>query len=267
MAVSLRSCNTRVDNSRTPCGQRCVSRPRSVRARAAYDDEPVGTKVERWLKTPFDVLSFGPRAGMGALVSLPDKLQTLPSEVEKLQELLQDPRPLDEKQAVVMREVEDTLVDFLERGAIVESDILANVKAMLPKEAADQLDALIPNPPSPQAWDTTTSQQTQQAEEQSVVYSADAVADNQIASELTEIRNAVSAVKTALEDIRSNTDAAKVTMLKLNLKEARGILQRRLQEAAPPTAGGAGQQVSLAAAKREASVLLQEVDAQFNFSS
>jgi hypothetical protein len=35
---------------------------------------------------------------------------------------------------VVVQEVEDTLVEFLQRGATIETDILANVKAALPPE-------------------------------------------------------------------------------------------------------------------------------------
>ncbi len=33
-----------------------------------------------------------------------------------------------------LQEVEETLVEFLEKGAIVESDVLANVKTVLPAE-------------------------------------------------------------------------------------------------------------------------------------
>jgi hypothetical protein len=35
---------------------------------------------------------------------------------------------------VLLREFEDTMVEFLEKGAVVESDVLANVKTMLPAE-------------------------------------------------------------------------------------------------------------------------------------
>lgn len=59
-------------------------------------------------------------------------------------------------------------------------------------------------------------------------------------------------------------------MLRLNLREARDMLARRLREATLPAgAGGGGQDSavgSLAAARREAQVLLDEVSAQF-FSS
>ena len=36
-----------------------------------------GSKVEKWMKTPFDILAFGPRVGAGLLLSVPEKLQTL----------------------------------------------------------------------------------------------------------------------------------------------------------------------------------------------
>lgn len=81
---------------------------------------------------------------------------------------------------------------------------------------------------------------------------------------MTEIKGAVAALKATLEDVRSNTDPARTSMLRLNLKEARDILQRRLQETAPGIApAGTGSDASLSAATREASVLLDEVDAQF----
>lgn len=84
------------------------------------------------------------------------------------------------------------------------------------------------------------------------------------ASEVTEIKLAVSALKSSLEDVRGNTDSTRTSMLRGNLKEARNILARRLQETAPGSApAGTGADASLAAATREATVLLDEVDAQF----
>lgn len=50
--------------------------------------------------------------------------------------------------ACTPQEVEDTLVEFLEKGATVESDVLANVKTILPPEAATLLNELIPEPPN-----------------------------------------------------------------------------------------------------------------------
>ena len=36
-----------------------------------------GNKVEQWFRTPFDIAAFGPRATLGALLSMPERLQTL----------------------------------------------------------------------------------------------------------------------------------------------------------------------------------------------
>jgi len=89
------------------------ARPAARQAVVVQASSSPGAKVEKWLKTPFDVLSFGPRATVGALISLPERLQMLQADVEKVTELIQDPRPIDEKQQVVLQEVEDTLVEFL----------------------------------------------------------------------------------------------------------------------------------------------------------
>ncbi|KAG2440004.1 hypothetical protein HXX76_004121 [Chlamydomonas incerta] len=233
----------------------------------SVDSSTVGAKVERWLKTPFDILTFGPRVGAGALLSVPERLQTLQSDVEKAIELLQDPRPLEEKQAVVMKEVEDTLVEFLEKGATVESDVLANVKTILPPEAATLLNELIPEPPNKshgpnvvpvEPVDVTASP----AAPAVTYYQADVVA-NQIASEMTEIKNAVSGLKSALDAVRTNIDPASTNILRLNLREARDQLSRRVAEVSPATEADA----SIAAATREARILLEEVDSSFFSSS
>lgn len=79
------------------------------------------------------------------------------------------------------------------------------------------------------------------------------------ASEITEIRNAVSGLKGALDAMRSNTDVAATNMLKLTLREARDQLGRRLQEVSPATATDP----TVASATREGRILLDEVNAMF----
>lgn len=37
----------------------------------------IGERLGKWVSTPFDLLAFGPRVGAGALVSMPERLQTL----------------------------------------------------------------------------------------------------------------------------------------------------------------------------------------------
>ena len=49
-------------------------------ARHGSDARPAfltGGKVEKWLQTPYDIAAFGPRVALGALVSLPERLQML----------------------------------------------------------------------------------------------------------------------------------------------------------------------------------------------
>jgi hypothetical protein len=78
--------------------------------------------------------------------------------------------------------VEDTLVEFLERGATVETDLLAGVKAVLPPDVARTLGDIIPPPPSADEGTTGSSSAyaAEGMEEPPVVYTADAVLANQI---------------------------------------------------------------------------------------
>jgi hypothetical protein len=48
-----------------------------MRVFASSSSQQPGAKVEQWLKTPFDIAAFGPRAALGAFVSLPERLQML----------------------------------------------------------------------------------------------------------------------------------------------------------------------------------------------
>ncbi|EFJ48791.1 hypothetical protein VOLCADRAFT_104621 [Volvox carteri f. nagariensis] len=247
---------TRCLSTSKPCA-RSVSRKLLI-VRAQLDSPAVGSKVERWLKTPFDILAFGPRAGAGALLSAPERLQTLQSDFEKALELLQDPRPIEEKQTVLLKEVEETLVGFLEKGATVESDVLANVKTLLPPEAANLLNEFIPEPPNKQP-DVVPVEAVDAAPQPPVTYYQADVMANQVASEMTEIKKAVSGLKTALDAVRQNTEVANTNILRLNLREARDQLARRVAEVSASTESDP----SIAAATREAKILLEEVDSSF----
>ncbi|MEW5298595.1 MAG: hypothetical protein WDW38_000677 [Sanguina aurantia] len=220
----------------------------------------VGSKVEKWLSTPFDIVAFGGRAGLGALVSLPTRLQTLQYDVERVVELLQDPRSIDEKAAVVLKEVEDTVVEFLEKGVVLEVDILANLKTVLPAEVASIITEFVPAPPnSLRAEAEVEPMDDYPMAAPPVTYQSTDVLPNQVAAEMTEIKNAVIGLKLALDSMRVNVDASRVMMLKLTLKEARDQLARRLQEVSPMTSSDP----TISAATVEATALLREVDAQF----
>jgi hypothetical protein len=144
----------------------------------------VGEKLGRWLKTPVDLLAFGPRMGAGALVSTPMKLQSIQSDIERVMELIQDPRPLTEKQEVLFKEVEDTMLEFLEKGTDVEQDVLSNLKTMLPAEAANMLSELIPEPPNKQSAIVVVPMESGEY----TTYQKEDVAANQVQSEVTEIK-------------------------------------------------------------------------------
>lgn len=229
-------------------------------AQQVMDD--LGRKLQPWLEPPYNLLSFGPRAGTGALLSLPSRLQTLENDIQRARELAQDPRPLEEKQRELLKELEDLVVDFLEKGATIEQDVLANLKTVLPEQAANLLTELIPTPPF-QRTQSTSAQADMNVQpmvyQGTSRYGQDDVMAEQISSEISEIRNAVSGLKASLEAMRTNTEPADAKILMLNLKEARDQLQRRLGEIAPATASDA----SISAAEREARILLNEVDAMF----
>ncbi len=76
---------------------------------------------------------------------------------------------------------------------------------------------------------------------------------------MTEIKNAVSGLKAALDGVRTNPEASNSNIMRLNLKEARDQLSRRLTEVSAATSTDP----SLSAATREARILLEEVDASF----
>ncbi|GAX80667.1 hypothetical protein CEUSTIGMA_g8102.t1 [Chlamydomonas eustigma] len=236
-----------------------------ARAEIPFDASSiVGDKLGRWLKTPFDVLTFGPRASAGALVSAPERLQTLQYDLEKAWELVQDPRPISEKQEVLLQLAEVRVLELLERGADVETDVLANIKTALPTEVANILTEFIPEPPSKQSivhGDFSDMPAADATDVPTVTYGKADVAASQISSQISEIRLAVSGLKGALEEIKNNTDPAKSLMLKLNLREARDQLGRRIQEVSSSEASSSDD--TFAAALREASILLDEVNFQF----
>lgn len=80
----------------------------------------------------------------------------------------------------------------------------------------------------------------------------------QVVGEVVELQAAVSRVKGDLAAIAANTDPSRRSMMKLNLREARDLLARRVDEIAPDAASG---DASMSAALQEARVLLEEVGA------
>ena len=53
--------------------------------------------------------------------------------------------------------------------------------------------------------------------------------------ELSQLKTAVTGVKEALADLKANTDPARAAVIKLNVRDARDSLKRRLSQISPET--------------------------------
>jgi hypothetical protein len=72
--------------------------------------------------------------------------------------------------------VEDTLVEFLEKGVGLESDIIANIKPLLPPEVAQQLEEIIPEAPNA----AQPAAELAAVQGPPIMYTADNVASSQV---------------------------------------------------------------------------------------
>ncbi|CAL8462108.1 g1639 [Coccomyxa elongata] len=238
----------------------------AARASSGYDyQDPVvptpalGNRVEAWLKTPMDILTFGPRATVGALLSLPERAQTLQQDLDRINMLLQDPRSLDDKRDELAKEVESALVQCMEKGAGVEADVLASLTAVLPPELRDampeELRAALGRSGAPAASAPTAYDPP--AVDFAPVPAA-TVAANQIAAEMAELREAVKGLRGAIGVLAANVDPAQDKVLRLNVREARRSAAIRLQQLSPATLASPDESIS--AAISEATALLADVD-------
>lgn len=243
-------------------------RPHSKATRVVTAPEPqfstdsasgldAGPQLKQWLRSPFDILALGPRATLGALLNAAELAQSMPAELEKLQMLAQDPRPMQEKQAVIAKEIEATVASLVERGVVAESEIVASLQQVLPEQFQQLIPSELRNvtPQSP----AVTQQQAQEAFYEEPPLSAEQMSISQSAEELAELRTAVLGVREALSDLRANTEPSRASVLKLNVRDARDSLQRRVHQISPETSARQGAPVK--AATIEASSLLAEVDA------
>eukprot|EP00887_Chlorella_sp_A99_P003833 scaffold11.g3833.t1 len=257
-----------------------------------------GDKLLPLLRTPLDLLALGPRVALGALTSLPQVLEKIPTDLERLTMLAQDARPLEEKQVEVLQEVESRVVAYLEKGSSMEGELLGSVSAVLPAPLKDALpqelrDALAnPRPAGTDAangaaasssggwsraqplatWSLSSADDGEAvfgppgggrapaaaAPDDEAPMTPQQLAASQIAAEVAEVQAAVLAVTQQLEALQANTDASRANMVRLNLREARQGLSRALEEVAP-AARGPGASPALAAAIAEAEQLLADV--------
>ncbi|DBA93499.1 TPA: hypothetical protein ACH3X3_013598 [Trebouxia sp. C0006] len=243
-------------------------RPHSQATRATTAPEPqfstdtvagsvAGPQLKQWLRSPFDILALGPRATLGALLNAAELAQAMPAEMEKLQMLAQDPRPFQEKQAVLAQEVEATIASLVERGVMAESEIVASLQQVLPEQFQQLIPSELRNvaPQSP----AVAQQQAQEAFYEEPPLSAEQLSICQSAEELAELQTAVSGVREALSDLRANVELSRAPVLKVNVRDARDSLRRRVNQISPETSARQGAPVNDAI--REANNLLVEVDA------
>eukprot|EP01025_Chloroclados_australasicus_P039416 TRINITY_DN4078_c1_g1_i6.p3 TRINITY_DN4078_c1_g1~~TRINITY_DN4078_c1_g1_i6.p3 ORF type:complete len:145 (-),score=2.09 TRINITY_DN4078_c1_g1_i6:53-460(-) len=127
---------------------RCVrthSRVRIYAERPAQPLQEVGRKVQPWLSSPFDALSFGPRLLVGSVLRLPSTLKSIPQDADRLAKLLQAGSTSQEKQSLILKELEELVVTNLQTGKVVEDDILTRVAPLLPSEVASLILSLMYN--------------------------------------------------------------------------------------------------------------------------
>lgn len=227
---------------------------------------PLDEKLQKvLLSTPFDFLAFGPRVALAAALSMTETQQTIQESVTKLQELAQDPRPVDVKAQEFSMEVQLRLADYAERGRVLEEDLVRNVEGLLPPEVQQlmpqPMDRAPPSSPAGAAGPTTTVQLGEEDDEAPFDYStfsADSMRESRAAVELADLKTAVGQMRDSLSALTSNTDPMKEGLLKVNAREARDALPRRLQQLSPETLK-AGSDAPVMVAVEEATKLVDDV--------
>lgn len=247
------------------------------RAQAPNQSQP-GDRILPLLRTPFDIFALGPRLSLGALSSIPDLLQQIPTDVEKISVLLQDPRPIEYKQAEVMEVLEDRIARYVEKGTAVEGDVLETVSAMLPQELKNALPDDVKNAllrskrlddtytntsvsnGKPIATWTFSSVEVQSSDDEfaiTIPATGTDVAADQVLAELEAGQTAATALRERLAELAANADPSRDGMLRLNVREAEGSLARWLEQLSPSSRNMRDPPV--ADAVKEAESLLAEV--------
>lgn len=155
--------------------------PTAIPPPAGASTEVMGAKLEKWMKDPLSFLAMGPRAGLGALSIFPELLEKIPAvqaEIEeKINFVVNDPRPIDEKQNVIAMDVESTIADLIGKGVKVETEMLMQLSAQLPAELLEAIPAEVksafPGLAGSKASDPFAEDWESPAAEQPYSYSAD----------------------------------------------------------------------------------------------
>eukprot|EP01024_Parvocaulis_polyphysoides_P007763 TRINITY_DN12287_c0_g1_i1.p1 TRINITY_DN12287_c0_g1~~TRINITY_DN12287_c0_g1_i1.p1 ORF type:complete len:267 (+),score=44.58 TRINITY_DN12287_c0_g1_i1:57-857(+) len=246
---------------------RTQARSTPLMVRSQVQSQEVGSKVQQWLASPYDALTFGPRFTLGSLLKLPNTLQGLPQDVDRLVKLLQDDRSVEEKQNIILQELEERVVGNLEKGATIEEDVLNNMKSVLPLEITQQIEEIRGQKPPP-SFDQTTSYSTTSTYQQTASLNSQPISSspasvpptNKVAEELSYLRLAVGELRSGIQELRDNTEISRDNMLKLKVRESKGTLSRRLQELTPGMREQGKEDQDVSKAIEEAEKLLAEVE-------
>lgn len=248
--------------SRQPHHSRSTGRKQQhVRAVYVPDEAAVnmntGPKLGQWTQTPGDILALGPRATAGALSSFAQLQQDL----QRLNLLIQDPRPLQQKQGLIAEELQATLATYVERGAGLEAEALQSLGRSLPQELTSALpmevqDALRGGT-APAVTTAQPGASTTPLAEQELVNPSSLV-DYQVAAEMVNVKAAVEGLRDAISRLGANLTPDQEGVLQLNVRERRDALSRSISQLSPGTLSV--QDGTVIAAVSEASQLLADVD-------
>ena len=171
-------------------------------------------------------------------------------------------------QAKILSAVESDVLDFLEKGAGAETLILGQIKALLPENIAQQIPTpTVPTAPIDDAYvpytadsysDTNYSGTSTVVTDISEVEPPMPTRDAQTAAALVELRTAVAASRSCIDQYADNADPTRFTMLRINILEARDRLSMRIQEIESSTTITS----ELALAIDEAKALVEDISSE-----
>lgn len=222
--------------------------------------------LTNWLRSPTDLLTFGPRAALGALLSLPRAQERLAGAAERAQELLQDPRPPLEKAASAAKAAAEEVAGLVETGAGAEARAISAALEVLPADVVSALPAdflaAVERASGGEAGgvETAASGSSGSSSFESGVSPSSSIAPSdadRAAEEAATLASAAARVAEAagaLAAAKSGSGGgAQRGMARLNAREARAALARALEQASSATSS-ASPEVA------DAAKLLDELD-------
>ena len=222
--------------------------------------------LTNWLRSPTDLLTFGPRAALGALLSLPRAQERLAGAAERAQELLQDPRPPLEKAASAAKAAAEEVAGLVQTGAGAEARAISAALEVLPADVVSALPAdflaAVERASGGEAGgvETAASGSSGSSSSESGVSPSSSIAPSdadRAAEEAATLASAAARVAEAagaLAAAKSGSGGgAQRGMARLNAREARAALARALEQASSATSS-ASPEVA------DAAKLLDELD-------